>query len=208
MKTFKVLVAIDFSDTSSSALDAAFEMAGRHDGGEVHLVTVQELAYELLVPAGDSSRSPVGPLKELAEKGLARHQGAWPSARIGTVTIHTVVGEPAIEIVALAAALDADTIVLGTHGRRGVRRALLGSVAESVVRRAGCPVLVVRAKHHPEALKTPEIEPACPECVKARAERGDPLAWCARHAEKHVHAHVYSFEERGADAARPWGFGR
>jgi nucleotide-binding universal stress UspA family protein len=53
-------------------------------------------------------------------------------------------GDPAGEIVRLAADEDAEMIVLGTHGRSGLARVLMGSVAESVVRRALCPVLVYR----------------------------------------------------------------
>jgi hypothetical protein len=122
------------------------------------------------------------------------------------VVIHTMVGEPAQEIVSLAAALDADLIVVGTHGRRGIRRAVLGSVAERVVRTAGCPVFVARAKAHPEALKVPEIEPLCRECAGTRATSGGRELWCARHAEHHVRAHVYSYAEGGHGEARPWGF--
>jgi nucleotide-binding universal stress UspA family protein len=51
-------------------------------------------------------------------------------------------------LVEVAAELDADIIVIGTHGRTGLKRILLGSVAEMVVRRAGCPVFVVREKLH------------------------------------------------------------
>jgi nucleotide-binding universal stress UspA family protein len=56
------------------------------------------------------------------------------------------VGGPAAEIVMLAAELLADLVVVGMHGRCGMRRLLAGSVAESVVRHCGCPVLVVRPK--------------------------------------------------------------
>ena len=59
-------------------------------------------------------------------------------------TTHLRAEVPAEEIVALAAEVGADVIVVGTHGRRGVRRWVLGSVAESVVRLADCAVLVVR----------------------------------------------------------------
>jgi nucleotide-binding universal stress UspA family protein len=54
-------------------------------------------------------------------------------------------GPPAAEIVKAARRWQADLIVIGSHGRRGIRRALIGSVAEAVVRQAPCPVLVVRA---------------------------------------------------------------
>lgn len=55
------------------------------------------------------------------------------------------VGAPAAQIVRTAAEWPADLVVLGSHGRHGVSRALLGSVAEAVTRQAPCPVLVVRA---------------------------------------------------------------
>jgi nucleotide-binding universal stress UspA family protein len=58
-------------------------------------------------------------------------------------------GDPRAMIEGVATKLDADLIVMGTHGRRGVRRFLLGSVAEIVARTAPCPVLLVRAKEAP-----------------------------------------------------------
>jgi nucleotide-binding universal stress UspA family protein len=56
------------------------------------------------------------------------------------------VGDPSIEIVKAAREWPADLIVIGSHGRQGVSRMLLGSVAEAVTRHAPCPVLVIRAK--------------------------------------------------------------
>jgi nucleotide-binding universal stress UspA family protein len=80
--------------------------------------------------------------RRLAEPGMATTTLA--------VRMHVRVGTPADEIVALAKELDADLIVVGTHGRRGVRRLLLGSVARAILRHAGCPVLVVRQKQTDE----------------------------------------------------------
>jgi nucleotide-binding universal stress UspA family protein len=62
--------------------------------------------------------------------------------------VATAVGEPAVEIVAYAAEQGVHLLVLGTHGRTGLEHALLGSIAERVVRRARCPVLTV---HPPPA---------------------------------------------------------
>jgi universal stress protein A len=56
------------------------------------------------------------------------------------------VGKPAAEIVRAAQYWPADLILIGTHGREGLQRVLLGSVAEAVVRHAPCPVIVIRAK--------------------------------------------------------------
>ena len=74
------------------------------------------------------------------------------------VSLHVAVGTPWREIVRLGNDLQADLLVVGTHGREGLDRVLLGSVAQSVVRKATCPVLVVRPKE-PRVADVPEIEP-------------------------------------------------
>ncbi len=61
---------------------------------------------------------------------------------------HFVLGDPAAEVLRLATDLDADLLVVGTHDYVGLERFLLGSVAESLMRKAGCPVLIVRPKAH------------------------------------------------------------
>ena len=110
--------------------------------------------------------------------------------------MHTALGYAPDEIVWLAAHVDADLVVLSTHGRRGLKRLLLGSVAEKVVRLCGCPVLVVRDKQHHADWRVPEIEPVCPDCAKARATSNGRELWCDRHLVHHVRAHVYSTADR------------
>lgn len=65
-----------------------------------------------------------------------------------------VTGDPAGRIVELAEEENIDLIVMGTHGRTGLKRLLMGSVAEAVVRRAKCPVLTFKEPHPPEAEET------------------------------------------------------
>ena len=79
-------------------------------------------------------------MDEARQRFEGRH---GPGTRLRCIT-HLRAEIPAEEIVALATEVGADVIVVGTHGRRGVRRLVLGSVAESVVRLADCAVLVVR----------------------------------------------------------------
>jgi nucleotide-binding universal stress UspA family protein len=206
MKPFTTVVAIDFSTSSDAAVDVAFDLAASKGPVHLHLLAVQELVAELLPSPHEELRSPIAPLHELAERAVGRFEARQPASRIEAVVLHSMLGDPAQEIVALAAALDADLIVVGTHGRRGVARAFHGSVAEKVIRTAGCPVHVVREKHHAEALKIPEVEPVCPECAGTRKSSGGREIWCSRHAEHHVHKHIYTYGTRGEGGARPWGF--
>jgi nucleotide-binding universal stress UspA family protein len=142
----KVLCPIDFSDPARAAMRAAIDVC-RLTGGELTLFHAYELPGYTL-PEGSVVASPKM-LQDLADqadvhlaewKKLAEGMGASP------VTVEKAIGEPALAVVELAKEGGFDLLVVGTHGRTGIRHALLGSVAERVVRRAGCPVLTV----HPE----------------------------------------------------------
>jgi nucleotide-binding universal stress UspA family protein len=88
-------------------------------------------------------------LQELADQAEA-HLAEWKGIAegMGAKSVRTAkgVGEPALEVVEFAKEGGFDLLVVGTHGRTGLRHAILGSTAERVVRRAACPVLTV----HPE----------------------------------------------------------
>jgi hypothetical protein len=75
------------------------------------------------------------------------------------IIVHVTLGTPAAGIVSLAAELDADLIVLGTHGRKGLTHLILGSVTGEVMRRAPCGVFVIRPRDFLRGEKLPEIEP-------------------------------------------------
>jgi nucleotide-binding universal stress UspA family protein len=108
----------------------------------------------------------------------------------GRIVGHLAAGSPSKQILQLAIDLQADVILVGTHGRTGVRRMLLGSVAETVARKASCPVIVVRPKDY-HAFVPPEIEPACPDCLRVQTESGGARLWCDRHSERHPRVHVH-----------------
>jgi K+-sensing histidine kinase KdpD len=156
---------------------------------------------------------PPPPVKENVERARMLSVRAIEASlqRLGAVKItaaiaHGAIGEPATEIVRFASAVDADLVVVGSHSRQGLDRFFLGSVAEKVVRRSGCPVLVVRPKQHAPVSKEPQVEPPCDDCLKRRAETKGQELWCARHSEHHPRAHVFHYEGVSNDAARPWGF--
>ena len=137
-----VLVAHDFSETSDAALDYALGLAQKL-GARVTVVHAYDIpshgAPEVLILATDWIQQFEVVAREALDKVIAgvRSRGfdAEPALRKGPAWR---------EINATAAEAKADLIVIGSEGRSGLGRALLGSVAEKVVRTAPCPVLVVR----------------------------------------------------------------
>jgi nucleotide-binding universal stress UspA family protein len=140
----RICCPVDFSDASRAAMEVAADLARRF-GAELvlfHAYPVPGYTF----PDGSVVASPKM-LQDLAD-GAERHLQSWRleaepiAAR--PVRIVKVAGEPASEIVAFARDERIDLLVLGTHGRSGLEHALMGSIAERVVRRARCPVLTVR----------------------------------------------------------------
>ena len=143
----RICCPIDFSDASRAAMEVAADLA-RRNAGELTLLHAYPIPGYTF-PDGSVVASPKM-MQDLADQA-ARHLDEWraEAEKLGAprVAALTAVGEPAAEIVALAAEQKFELLVLGTHGRTGLEHALMGSVAERVVRRARCPVLTV----HPAA---------------------------------------------------------
>jgi nucleotide-binding universal stress UspA family protein len=142
----RILVPVDGSDTSNKALVAALELA-RTTGGSVRLIHAMD---DLIYLSGyEYSGDVVGLLREQARKIL--DGAAAIAASAGTPAEQELIeatGTRLGDIVAKAARdWNADLIVVGTHGRRGVGRVLLGSGAEQIIRAAPSPVLVIRDDH-------------------------------------------------------------
>jgi nucleotide-binding universal stress UspA family protein len=140
MITNNILVPVDFSAYSERALDYACSLAEKL-GAKLHLVhAIGAGLPELSAVMTDSMIATLreGSLAELQKIAKAR-EGI---AKFGKVMVEP--GDARDAILSAAKACDADLIVIGSHGRRGLTRLVLGSVAEDVVRRAPCPVLVVR----------------------------------------------------------------
>jgi nucleotide-binding universal stress UspA family protein len=142
----KICCPIDFSEPSALALRVAADLCGVF-GAELTLFHSYQLPGYTL-PEGSVVASPKM-LQELADQAEA-HLVEWKAMAEGMgakdVKIAKGVGEPAVEVVEFAREGGFDLLVVGSHGRTGLRHALLGSTAERVVRRARCPVLTV----HPE----------------------------------------------------------
>jgi nucleotide-binding universal stress UspA family protein len=145
MTQFKtILVPTDFEPASDVAIETAIQLATAF-GGSIRLVN----SYE--IPMGASLGAPVAPFVDYTPmlERISREALDAQSSKYKTkfAAIDTVLrcGVPWREILAAAEEHHADVIVMGTHGRHGLPHALLGSVAEKIVRLSPIPVLTVRA---------------------------------------------------------------
>lgn len=145
----RILCPVDFSDCSRHALDYAVGIARRHEAQITTLYVLPPIAA-LLPPTGEGLYPPIAftprDLQQCDEAlaSFARSSGDTP--------IQTQVAQGSVvgEIVRVAAALPADLMVVGTHGRSGFDRLMLGSTTEKLLRKAACPVLTV-PPHAPDA---------------------------------------------------------
>jgi len=144
MKLDKILVPLDGSVLAESALWTAVDLAGKN-GATLTLVRAAQ-AYTL--PGADSVEAQVRAIRE-AEEYLAAVLRRLEGKGVTRVETHVWYGPAAAAIVEAAAVQKADLIVICTHGRSGLGRLALGSVAESVLRGATTPILIVRSDTAP-----------------------------------------------------------
>jgi nucleotide-binding universal stress UspA family protein len=153
-----IVAALDFSDSTQDALDAALALAAADSASQVHLLHVVPGAVPPLwtdEPSPLDLRTIEQAWADAALKQLAKLAGsqALDPARTATAV---VIGAPANEIVRYAEQHRADVVVLGSHGHGLVRRFLLGSVADKLVRQAPCAVLVVAHRTLRHAAPAPD----------------------------------------------------
>lgn len=139
MKTRKILFPTDFSTLADAALETATSLA-RDRGAKLLIVHVEEpgLAYgggELVYDIAQPSH----------QDQMQMLKAVIPHDPVVSYEHRLIAGDPAEAIVDLAEEEGVDMIVLATHGRTGLVRMLMGSVAEVIVRKAQCPVLTVKA---------------------------------------------------------------
>jgi nucleotide-binding universal stress UspA family protein len=131
-----ILYPADFSDQSQTAFDVACALA-QANGARLVVLHVNDSAIAL-----STDEAEVRQLKQNLNERLRSFRPADTSI---AVDHRLVEGNPPLVILDVAEELSADLIVMGTHGHTGLVRALMGSVAEEVVRRANCPVVTVRS---------------------------------------------------------------
>lgn len=139
-----LLVAVDFDDASRRAVDLAKSLAGPL-GASIALVHV----YHVPVYTYPSLDPTILPGFHAELTAAARASLSELAAAVGVPDAVLREGDPAPEILAEARERGATMIVMGTHGRRGIAHALLGSVAEQIIRRSPVPVLTVRGGVEP-----------------------------------------------------------
>jgi nucleotide-binding universal stress UspA family protein len=148
----RIVCAVDFSGASRAAMEEAAEVV-RDLRAELTLVHVDDgagrpMGAEALAAPEAVERIPLEVERQLGEWCVAAE--AIAGAAVDEVLLH---GDPAAEILRLAAERGFDAVVLGTHGRDVRERLVFGSVAQAVVRDATCSVLVVRGAGRTEALR-------------------------------------------------------
>jgi nucleotide-binding universal stress UspA family protein len=147
-----ILHPTDFSPAAEEAFQLAGSLARDH-GARLVVLHVN--------PPPLASEFPVGPQEEIADfkevvwEEFRRLEALDPHIREVRLECRFVDGDPVREILRLARDVDCDLIVMGTHGRSGLSRLLMGSVAEQILRKAPCPVLTMKA--HPKAAASKEI---------------------------------------------------
>lgn len=156
-----ILVATDFSDTAAAALAQGVALASA-TGAKLtllHVIYAEKINETLLgldameyltrVMSTPTEQAPYSPtlgmdrLREAAEEKLQESVAGVNGPRLAIETA-IAEGRPSEEVLAFAEKEKVDLIILGTHGRGAIGKALLGSVADHVIRQAECPVMVVR----------------------------------------------------------------
>jgi nucleotide-binding universal stress UspA family protein len=145
-KLKKILVPVDFSGPSLKALRYAVPFAEQF-GSTITMVYIRRpVTY-----APDLPNMPNIPLADMQEDEARKKLfklGYREIEELIPIDVHVTSGRPADEIVNLAKRLETDLIIMATHGYIGVMHMVMGSTSEEVVRKAPCPVLVVREKEH------------------------------------------------------------
>jgi nucleotide-binding universal stress UspA family protein len=176
-----IVAAIDYSEFSAPVVEQAIAIARRCRPSEVHFLHVNRAR-------GEDEEGQEGRRFELLEwlgARLPAEEGALDGVAI---TAHEAIGEPWQVITKMAADLGSDLVILGTHGRKGLDRLLMGSVAEAVSRECTCSVYVVR--RHPVEDRSGSVAPGCPLCVDARIQSQGSVRWCADHAHQNGSHHA------------------
>jgi nucleotide-binding universal stress UspA family protein len=185
---YVVVVGVDFSDASFNALQEAVRLTEGAPEAELHLVHVigESISH---ASVGAFVAPDISYLDKIDEAGKTIERWLEPlRLKRARLAGHVRIGRPDREIAQIASDVGADLVVVGTQGKQGLERLLLGSVAESLVRHAPCAVLAHRSR---SVAPWELIEAPCADCLAVRQVTGRATLWCERHSEHHLRAHTY-----------------
>jgi len=175
MKLNAILLPTDFSKSSAAALDYASTLAAE-TGATLHLVHVADDSPAYLAGYGGYEYPADFPTK-LKQEIESRLEEVEPSRAGVDMQRHYLTGTAVSEIVDFADREQIDLIVMGTHGRTGLSRILMGSIAEGVLRQADCPVLTIK--------QPIEVEPEKVEACKSEEAKAETLDDCGSSNQGH-----------------------
>jgi nucleotide-binding universal stress UspA family protein len=160
-----IVVGADLQETGEFALREAMRLARQLPNAELHAVYVIETSKNLhdakkIDALSESIADANAQLRVHVTKACSPDPSA--SAFDHAVTLHVRLGAPAEAIHQVAVDLEADLIVVGTHARTGLKRWVLGSVAENLMRIARAPVVIAHPKHYEGQAKSPRVQPPRP----------------------------------------------
>jgi len=136
-----VVVPFDFSEQANKAVDQAIEMA--EETTSIHVIHVVD-PTPVMISMDPALPVPASYDQDRFDQALQEMKKRFGEGNYERLTVHCVVGDPGSEIVGYAKSVRADLIIMPSHGRTGLTRLLMGSVAERVLRLANCPVLILR----------------------------------------------------------------
>jgi nucleotide-binding universal stress UspA family protein len=139
-----IVVPFDFSDPATRAMDMAIDLGGQ--AAELYVIHVV-VPIPALISLDSGMPVPISYDEERVDEAVNQLKKLFEDGKYSRFKRHCVIGDPGSEIVNLAKSVQADLIVIPSHGRTGLKRLFLGSVAERVLRLSECPVLVLRDKH-------------------------------------------------------------
>ncbi len=160
-----IVAATDLASTGAFALREAMRLARQLPHAALHAVYVIETPKELhSAKKLDELSESIGRAREQLRAHVTQACGQEPPAPAfdHAVTLHVRLGAPAEAIHQVAVDVEADLIVVGTHARTGIKRWVLGSVAEALMRMARAPVVIAHPKHYEGLAKSAHVEPPRP----------------------------------------------
>ncbi len=196
----RILVATDFSEYSKVALDICLGASKCMKTKLYVLHTIEKFPHDYIHLLSSTAHSNMK--QKLEEEAMNKIKAMLPEELLRSEDIVPIVrfGKPFLEIIQIAKEKKVDLLAIGTHGRAGVDRVILGSVAERIVRKAGCPVMVIRGRKY-VGFKRIIVPVDLSDCSRIALEYA--VATARAHSSKLTILHVYegSFVEPYVKAA-------